>query len=295
MNTESPSTESPSTESALTADAGVTQRVVRARVAIEPPIRLPSAWATASTYAARTIRQFMRTPQLLVVNALTSTMFLLIFRYVFGGAINTGGIPYVDFLIPALAAVSGLFAGGAVGVAEDADSGLFDRLRSLPVPRWAVLFGRSLADTALIAWGTFITIVVGFVVGFRLGGSIGAALLALALCVLFGAAFSWLQIFLGLVSGTAQAAQGISFSVFPLIFVSSAYVPVESMPGWLQPIAENQPVTAMVGSVRALTLGGDTEAMLGHSTTWFVVRAVLWSAFIMAVFITLSTRRFTRL
>ena len=103
----------------------------------------------------------MRTPQLLVVNSLTSVMFLLIFRYVFGGAIQTGTVKYVDFLIPALAAVSGLFSSGAVGVAEDADSGLFDRLRSLPVPRAAVLLGRSMADTALITWGTFVTLVVG--------------------------------------------------------------------------------------------------------------------------------------
>ncbi|MFM2072260.1 MAG: hypothetical protein RLZZ623_2523 [Actinomycetota bacterium] len=259
------------------------------------PTAPPSAWATATTYAGRTIKQFVRTPQLLVVNSVTSIMFLLIFRYVFGGAIQTGPVRYVDFLIPALAAVSGLFAGGAVGVAEDADSGLFDRLRSLPVPRWAVLFGRSMADTALITWGTFVTIVVGFLVGFRIHNGIGAALLALCLCVLFAMSFSWLQIYLGLVSGTAQAAQGISFSVFPLIFVSSAYVPVESMPGWLQPVAENQPVTAMVGSVRALVLGGDTEALLGHTTAWFIGRALAWSALILFGFATLSTRRFTRL
>jgi ABC-2 type transport system permease protein len=264
-------------------------------LAITPPAGPPSAWATAVTYAGRTIRQFVRTPQLLVVNAVTSTMFLLIFRYVFGGAIQTGSVKYVDFLIPALCAVSGLFAGGAVGVAEDADSGLFDRLRSLPVPRYAVLLGRAMADTALIAWGTFVTLVVGFLVGFRLHGGIAGALVALALCIMFGAAFAWLQIFLGLVSGTAQAAQGISFSVFPLIFVSSAYVPVESMPGWLQPVAENQPVTAMVGVARALTLGGDTEALLGHSTTWFVVRALLWTVAILVVFATLSSRRFARL
>jgi ABC-type multidrug transport system permease subunit len=87
----------------------------------------------------------------------------------------------------------------------------------------------------------------------------------------------------------------MSFSVFPLIFVSSAYVPVESMPGWLQPIAENQPVSAMVGAVRALVLGGDTEALLGHSTTWFVVRALVWSAVILVVFGSLSARRFARL
>jgi ABC-2 type transport system permease protein len=262
--------------------------------AVTAPTQPPTALATAGAYASRTVKQFMRTPQLLVVGALTSTMFLLIFRYVFGGAIDTGSVEYVDFLIPALAAAAGLFASGATGVAEDADSGLFDRLRSLPVPRAAVLLGRSLADTALVTWSIVVTVVVGFAVGFRVGGDALDALAALGLCVVFAAAFSWLMIYLGLISGSAQAAQGISFSVFPLIFVSSAYVPVESMPGWLQPIAEHQPVTAMVGAVRALTLGGDTEALLGHTTSWFVVRALLWSLAIAGIFATLSTRRFAR-
>jgi ABC-2 type transport system permease protein len=263
--------------------------------AITAPGRPPTAWATATTYAGRTVKQFMRTPQLLIVSSVTSVMFLLIFRYVFGGAIQTGRVKYVDFLIPALAAVGGLFSTGAVGVAEDTDTGLFDRLRSLPVPRPAVLLGRSMADTALIMWTTFVAVVVGFIVGFRIHGGFLGALAAIGLCVVFAAAISWLQIFLGLISGNAQAAQGISFSVFPLIFVSSAYVPVESMPGWMQPVAENQPVTAMVGAVRAMVLGGDTEALLGHSTTWFVVRSLLWSALILVVFATLSTRKFTKL
>lgn len=261
---------------------------------ITAPTHPPTVLATAGAYAARTIRQFARTPQLLVVGALTSIMFLLIFRYVFGGAIDTGEVAYVDFLIPALAAASGLFSSGATGVAEDADSGLFDRLRSLPVPRSAVLLGRSLADTALVTWSVVVTVVVGFAVGFRINGGAAAALAALGLCVLFAAAFSWLMIYLGLVSGNAQAAQGISFSVFPLIFVSSAYVPVESMPGWMQPIAEHQPVTAMVGAVRALTIGGDVDVVLGHTTSWFVVRSLLWSAAILLLFATLSTRRFAR-
>jgi ABC transporter DrrB family efflux protein len=261
---------------------------------VRPPAHPPGVWTTAVTYAGRTIRQFIRTPQLLIVNAVTSTMFLLIFRFVFGGAIQTE-VKYVNFLIPALAAVSGLFAGGAVGVAEDLESGLFDRLRSLPVPRHAVLLGRSMADTALNAWGTVVTLLVGFLVGFRVNGGLLGALAALALCIVFSASFTWLMIFLGLVSGSAQAAQGMSFSVFPLIFVSSAYVPVESMPGWLQPIAENQPVTAMVGAVRALVLGGDTEALLGHTTTWFVVRSLLWAALILVVFGSLAARRFARL
>lgn len=262
---------------------------------INPPANPPTAWATASTYAGRTVRQFIRTPQLLIVSAVTSVMFLLIFRFVFGGAIQTGPVAYVDFLIPALAAVSGLFSSGAVGVAEDSETGMFDRMRSLPVPRSAVLVGRSMADTALITWGTFVTLVVGFIVGFRVHSGVLAGLAALVLCIIFAAAFSWLQIFLGLISGSAQAAQGVGFSVFPLIFVSSAYVPVQSMPGWLQPFAENQPVTAMVGSVRSLVLGGDTEALLGHSTTWFVVRALAWSAVILGLFATLSTRKFTKL
>ena len=262
---------------------------------IASPASPPTHWATASAYAMRTVKQYVRTPQLLIVNAVTSTMFLLIFRFVFGGAIQTGSIKYVNFLIPALVAVSGLFASGVVGVAEDAESGLFDRLRSLPVPRSAVLLGRSLADTALILWGAFVTIIVGFAVGFRISGGALGALAALALCVVFAAAFSWLQIFLGLVAGSAQAAQGLSFSVFPLIFVSSAYVPVESMPGWLQPIAENQPVTAMVGAIRALVIGGDTEALLGHSTTWFVTRSIVWSIVICVVFAVTSARRFARL
>jgi ABC-2 type transport system permease protein len=258
------------------------------------PAHAPSVWATASAYAGRTLKQFMRTPQLLIVGAVTSTMFLLIFRYVFGGAIGTGPVKYVDFLIPALAAVSGLFGSGLVGVAEDSDSGLFDRLRSLPVPRPAILLGRSIADTLLILWGTFVSVVVGFLVGFRLHGGLLGGLAALGLCIIFAASFSWLGIFLGLSAGSAQAAQGLSFAVFPLIFVSSAYVPVESMPGWLQPIAENQPVTAMVGAVRALVLGGDTKVILGHSTSWFVVRSLLWSVAIAAVFAALAARRFSK-
>jgi ABC transporter DrrB family efflux protein len=276
-------------------DAPGAGRVTSISASIRPPASPPGVLATAATYAGRTIRQFIRTPQLLVVNAVTSIMFLLIFRFVFGGAIQTGDVDYVNFLIPALAAVSGLFAGGAVGVAEDLESGLFDRLRSLPIPRGAVLLGRSMADTALNTWGTVITVLVGFLVGFRPSGGVLGALAAFALCILFSASFTWLMIFLGLVSGSAQAAQGMSFSVFPLIFVSSAYVPVESMPDWLQPIAENQPVTAMVGAVRALVLGGDTEALLGQSTAWFVTRSVLWAIVILVVFAALSARRFTKL
>ncbi len=252
----------------------------------------PTYLTTAGAYARRTVLQYMRSPQLLVVNAVTSVMFLLVFRYVFGGAIDSGPFNYANFLISGLCAVAGLFAGGVVGVAEDSESGFFDRLRSLPVPRSAVLVGRSMADTALISWNVVVTVVVGFAVGFRPSGGIAGFVGGLALCVVFASAFSWLHIFMGLASGTAQAAQGMQFAVFPLIFVSSAYVPVESMPGWLQPIAQHQPVTAMVDSVRALMLGGDTQAIFGMSTTSLVLRALAWSIIIAGVFGALSVRRF---
>jgi ABC-2 type transport system permease protein len=258
-----------------------------------PPRRAGLVTATL-TVAGRTLRQFWRTPQLLVVGALTSSMFLLIFRYVFGGAIGTGAVAYADWLIPAMAASTGLMAGGIVGVAEDIESGFVDRLKSLPIPRAATLLGRGLADTALVGWNTAITVALGFATGFRIHGSPLEALAAFGLCILFGAAFAWVLIFLGMVAGSAQAAQGLSFLMFPLVFVSSAYVPVASMPGWLQPVAEHQPFTVMVGAVRGLTLGDQAEALLGHSAGWFVVRALLWSAAVVAVFLPLATRRFSR-
>jgi ABC-2 type transport system permease protein len=262
--------------------------------ALTAPASPPSAMGVALAYAWRTIRQYIRTPQLLVVNAVTSTMFLLVFRYVFVGAITTKGIPYANFLIPGLAALSGLFAGGVIGVAEDTESGFFDRLRSLPVPRWAVMLGRSLADTVLITWGTFITVLVGFGVGFRPSGGLGGFAAAMGLCILFASSVSWISIFLGLIAGTAQAAQGMQFAVFPLIFVSSAYVPVASMPAGLRPFAENQPATAMVDSVRALVIGGDTQALFGESASRLVLKAIFWSVIITLIFSGLAIRNFTR-
>lgn len=252
--------------------------------------------ATASSFAGRTLKQFVRTPQLIALGAATSVMFLLIFRYVFGGAIGTGSVSYADFLIPGLAAAGAFFSGtgAAVGVAEDVDSGLFDRLRSLPIPRSAVLLGRSLADTALVGWALFVTVGVGFLTGFRFHGSAIDGVVAVVLCVVFGAAFSWPFIYMGLVAGNAQAASGMAFMAFPLVFVSSAYVPVESMPGWMQPVAENQPVTLMVGAVRALALGDQASEVLAHSAGWYALRAVAWSVLIVAVFAPLATRRFAK-
>jgi ABC-2 type transport system permease protein len=252
--------------------------------------------ATARATAVRTIRKFMRSPQLVVVGTLQGALFLLIFRYVFGGAIDTGGVPYVDFLVPGFVLTGVLFSGmnTSAGVAEDLEQGFFDRLRSLPVPRSALLAGRAVADTATLGWTTAVTIALGFLVGFRLHGGAGEALLAFALVLVCGFAFVWMFVCIGLAAGNAQAAQGMSMLVFPLTFVSSAYVPVGSMPGWMQPVAEHQPISVMCNAVRSLSLGDPGLAGLGHSTTYWVALSLVWSAGIVAVFAPLAVARYRR-
>ena len=264
---------------------------------IAPPIQ-PSASLAASTLgiAKRGLLKYLRTPQLLVLGTIQGALFLLIFRYVFGGAIGSGDLNYVDFLVPGFITTGILFSGmgAAAGVAEDLEQGLVDRLRSLPIPRSAVLAGRALSDSAVLVWGLLITAAIGFAVGFRIHGSAVDALAALGLLIVFGFAFEWLFITLGLFAGNAQAAQGLALLVFPLTFVSSAYVPVETMPGWMQGFAEHQPITVMVDAVRALTQGPAAEALLGHSAGYFVVRSLLWAAAIMAVFVPVAVWRYRR-
>ena len=246
--------------------------------------------------ASRAVRKFLRSPQLVVLGTIQGAMFLLIFRYVFGGAITSASVPYVDFLVPGFVTTSVLFAGmsAAAGVAEDVAEGFNDRLRSLPVPRAGILAGRALADTTTLTWNLAVTIAIGFLVGFRLHGTITQGLAALGLCVLFGFAFTWLFVTIGLVAGNAQAAQGMSMLVFPLTFVSSAYVPVHSMPGWLQAFAEHQPITPMVDAVRALCLGDHATAVLGHSAGHYLGAALIWAVGLVVVFLPLSARIFSR-
>jgi ABC-2 type transport system permease protein len=253
----------------------------------------PSLGGASLVVARRTVLKFLRTPQLVVVGTTQGAMFLLIFRYVFGGAISSGGVSYVDFLVPGFVTTSVLFTGmtTAAGVAEDLEQGVTDRLRSLPIPRSAVLGGRALADTGILTWNLAVTVAISFAIGFRLHGNVGAAFAAFGLCVLFGFAFTWVFVTIGLVSGSAQAAQGMSMLVFPFTFVSSAYVPVHSMPGWLQAFADHQPITVMVDAVRALCLGDDAVAVLGHGAGHYVVAAVGWSIVLSLTFGSLAVAR----
>jgi len=245
--------------------------------------------------ARRTALRSVRTPQVFVIGLIQGAMFLLIFRYVFGGAIRSG-IRYVDFLVPGFVATGVLFSGmaSATGAAEDLSEGLFDRLRSLPVPRVAVVAGRVVADTALAGLGLLVTSAVGFAVGFRTSAGILSLLAAVGLCLVAAFAFTWLFVLLGILAGNPQAAQGMALLVFPFTFVSSAFVPVESMPGWMQVFARNQPLTQLVNAVRGFTLGGKAPAVLGHAAGYFAIRALLWSALITVVFAPLAARRYRR-
>ena len=272
-------------------------------VGTETPTPPPSAsngdgfMTTATGTARRTILQFFRTPQLLMMGTIQGALFLFMFRYVFGGAISTGGaISYVDFLVPGFLVTTVLWTGmsAAAGVAEDSTTGLYDRLRSLPIPRSAVMLGRSLADTALVGWGLLVTATLGFAIGFRTHGSIAAVALAIVLLVVYGFAVTWVFIYIGLASKNAQAAQGMSMLVIPFSFISSANVPISSMPGWMQPFAANQPITVMINAARSLMAGGTDVVGIDHSTAYWVGLSLIWSAVIVAVFGTLAVLRFAR-
>ncbi|HTT87132.1 MAG TPA: ABC transporter permease [Acidimicrobiales bacterium] len=251
----------------------------------------------AGQVALRTLKKFVRTPALIIAGTAQGVLFLLIFRYVFGGAVaHTGALSYVDFLVPGFVVTGVLFQGmgAASGVADDCQGGLFDRLRSLPIRMLSVITGRVSADSVLVAWGVVVMTVVGFAVGFRVGGSAADALAALGLTVLYGFAFVWMFIFMGLSAGSPQAAQGLSFLVFPLSFVSSAYVPVSTMPGWMRAFATNQPMTQMVNTVRALTGGPAAERLLGHSVSYFLIPSLWWTIGLVVVFAPLAAWKLGR-
>jgi ABC-2 type transport system permease protein len=257
-----------------------------------------SVGLTAATWtvAQRGIKKMLRTPQIIVIGLVQSIAFLLIFRYVFGGAIGTGGVGYVDYMIPGLLTVSGLFAGmnAAVAVADDLTTGYFDRLRSLPMPRTAVIAGQVVADTVRVTVILVVSAALAFAVGFRVHANLGSALAGLGMCVLFGFAFVWVFVALGLLTANPQAAQGVGFLALPLSFVSSAYVPVQTMPGWLQGFAEHQPVTVMIDAVRVLTQGDTAERLLGHTSGHYMARALAWTAGITVLFGAVAVTRFRR-
>jgi ABC transporter DrrB family efflux protein len=215
-------------------------------------------------------------------------MFVLLFVYVFGGSIQTG-MDYEDFLIPGILVQNITFGGAltAVGLVEDLNKGLIDRFRSLPMARSAVLFGRTLADVVVNLLGAIIIIVVGLIVGFRFSSTVPEVLYGMFLLLLFGYAFSWVFALCGLYSSSAETAQQIGFIlIFPLTFISSAFVPVENMPAALEAFAKVNPFTVTVDAMRHLFVG--TPA--GNS----VWGATLWSLGLIIVFAPLAVLKYRR-
>jgi ABC transporter DrrB family efflux protein len=216
-------------------------------------------------------------------------MFVLLFVYVFGGAIDTPGFEYVDFLIPGIIVQSMVFGGfvTALGLADDIKKGLIDRFRSLPMWGPAVVAGRILADVGTNVIQLVVMFAVGIAAGFRFHATLLEVVGGIALLLLLGYAFSWVFAFIGLTASSPEAANAYGFTIlFPVTFVSSAFVPPETMPGWLQPVAEYNPFTTMVDAARALFVG--TPA---GNDVW---GAVVWAVVITAVFGALSVWRYRR-
>ncbi len=242
----------------------------------------------ALTMTWRNLLRLTRNPELMVFSTVQPVIFVLMFVYVFGGAIVVPG-SYVDFLMAGVWVQSVTFGAlnTGVGLAEDLQAGLIERFRSLPMARSAVLVGRTTADLVRNVFVVAVMTAVGFMVGFDYHTSAIALLGALGIVLLFSYALSWLSALLGLIAPNAETAQAAFFPIVAvLVFASAAFVPVETMPGWLQAFAKNQPVTAVIDAVRALTLGGPTAGK--------VVSALLWIAGIVAVFAPLSIRRYRK-
>jgi ABC-2 type transport system permease protein/oleandomycin transport system permease protein len=239
--------------------------------------------------AERNLVRLRRAPDLLIAFTVQPVMFVLLFVYVFGGAISTPGYDYVDYLIPGIIVQNIAFGGfvTALGLNEDLHKGLIDRFRSLPMARAAVLAGRTLADvfTNLLSMVTLLA--TGLLIGFSFDASIGEILAGVGLMLLFGYAFSWIFALLGMLVSSPEAANSVGFlAVFPLTFISSAFVPVESMPAALQWFAEINPFTVMVDAMRSLWVG----APAGNN----VWGAVVWSIVLIAIFAPLAVRRYRR-
>lgn len=263
---------------------------------ITAPTETTGLAATAFTVAGRTTRKLLRTPQVFGIAVVQSVLFLLMFRYVIGGAIGVHGVTYVEFLVPGFVVSGILFTGGgsSVAVAEDVASGLYDRLRSLPIADSAVLAGRAMADAALMFVVAMVTFAVGFVIGFRMTTSVPELALALGLLVIYALCFAIVFVWLGLVSGNAQAAQGLSILAVPFSFISSAFVPIATMPGPVQAFAKAQPLTFMVDAWRGLLLGDAVTRTFSHDLSYYVIGSLLWAVVIALVFTPLAMRSYRK-
>ena len=245
-------------------------------------------WRDSWTEAMRHLRAMPRNPELLVFATIQPVMFVLLFAYVFGGSIEVPGYDdYNQFLMPGIFAQTVLFGSAftGVGLAEDLSKGLIDRLRSLPMYPIAVLIGRTLSDVVRNVLTFVVMLAVAFAIGFRIEGTVAEALFATFLLFAFSYAFSWVQALMGLSVGSVEAANSAGFIwMFPLTFLSSAFVPPSTMPGWLEPIAEHNPFTTVTDATRALYNG-----LPPGNDVWL---SIAWAVGITVVFATLAVRKY---
>jgi ABC-2 type transport system permease protein/oleandomycin transport system permease protein len=252
-----------------------------------------SAVTDASVVTGRNLRHFIRQPQLLVFSTVQPVMFVLLFAYVFGGAVRGSlpqGVKYIDFLLPGIFVQSVAFRATqtAVGLSEDLERGVVDRFRSMPMTRSAVLVGRTVADLVRNVLIIGLMIAVGYLIGFRFHAGLPQALASVAIVAAFGFALSWIFAFVALTVRGAEAAQSAGFVViFPLVFASSVFVPVASMPDWLQAFAKASPVTLTANTARSYALEAGVPSSLGGTMAWI--------AGLLAVFIPLCVWRYRRM
>ncbi len=245
----------------------------------------------------RNLLKYVRVPTLLIFSTVQPVMFVLLFAFVFGGAITLPGLDYVDFLMPGIFLQTSVFGSTntGIGLAEDMNKGLVDRFRSLPMSRSAVLAGRTFSDSGRNLFVVLLMTIVGYLIGFNFQNGFFAAVGAILLVLLFGYAFTWISATIGLAIRDVESTQAASFVwIFPLTFASSAFVPVETMPDWLAAFARNNPITIAVNAVRYLVLGeinvlGQTVG--GPADVW---KALLWISLILAVFIPLAVKRYRK-
>jgi ABC-2 type transport system permease protein/oleandomycin transport system permease protein len=249
-------------------------------------------WAVSDALAVahRNLIALFRVPTTLVFSTIQPVIFVLMFRYVFGGSIRIPGYPsYVDYLMPGIFVQTVTFGSinTGIGLAEDLSKGLIERFRSLAMARSAVLAGRTIADSVRNLIVIVLMVTVGFLVGFRIHRNVLALLAAVGLMLLFGFAMSWVMALIGLSAGNAEATQAAAFPIMAvLVFASNAFVSTRTMPGPLRAYAEHQPITATVNAVRALLNHGAVAEP--------VIAALAWSAVIVAVFAPLAVRRYRR-
>jgi ABC-2 type transport system permease protein/oleandomycin transport system permease protein len=251
-----------------------------ALAALDEPSPLIGAIHDAWSVAKRNLIALVRTPTTVMFSTIQPIIFVLMFRYVFGGAITIPGIRYVDFLMAGIFVQTVTFGAmnTGVGLATDLQTGIIERFRSLPMARSAVLAGRTIADLVRNLFVVALMVGMGFLVGFRVHTGIAPFALAIVLLLGFGVAMSWFMALVGLRAGNAEAAQAAAFPLMaPLVFASSAFVATSSMPGPLQAYANNQPVTAVINAVRVLTIGGPTTSKVLIALAWMVGITVVFA------------------